>query len=58
MSEQIEIPRALPRGGDVGGKRVVLTPHVVHDAAAAALPLRQDHLDAVPGQHPDGGLVD
>lgn len=25
MSEQIEIPRALPRGGDVRGKRVVLT---------------------------------
>lgn len=25
MSEQIEIPRSLPRGGDVRGKRVVLT---------------------------------
>jgi NAD(P)-dependent dehydrogenase (short-subunit alcohol dehydrogenase family) len=25
MSEQIEIPRSLPRGGDVEGKRVVLT---------------------------------
>ena len=25
MSEQIEIPRSLPRGGDVSGKRVVLT---------------------------------
>ena len=25
MSEQIEIPTSLPRGGDVGGKRVVLT---------------------------------
>ena len=25
MSEQIEVPQNLPRGGDVGGKRVVLT---------------------------------
>ena len=41
-----------------GGERLVLAAHVVDDAAAAALALRQHHLDAVPGEHADGGLVD
>ena len=50
-----------PPGVDVGpsgAQRRALLAHVMGERAAAAGPLGDDHLDAVPGEQTDGGLVD
>ena len=53
--------RPPPASRDVGARarqRVVVAPDVMGQRAAALLVLDQHDLDAVPGQHIDGGLVD
>ncbi len=47
--------RDIAAGGLQG---LVLAPHVMDDAAAAPLPLRHHHLDAVAGQHADRRVQD
>src|SRR5437016_1210736 len=59
MSEQIDIPRSFPAGGDVTGKRVVLTGAFLGARAAARVMGEGGRLiftGSVLGERPRGGL--